>query len=108
MALILEIVSQKGEATVADICAHSDLPKPSAYRLVHDLTQAGFLDPVAKGQYSIGSRLKRLTETEQTDQVVLETIAPLLVEAADSHGAAFFLSRLRGNSVEIILSLIHI
>lgn len=102
MALILEIVSQKGEATVADICSHSDLPKPSAYRLVHDLTQAGFLDPVAKGEYSIGGRLKRMTETEQSDQILLETIAPTLVQAAEAHGAAFFLSRLRGNAVEII------
>ena len=30
---ILEIVGQKGAATVAEICVHADLPKPSAYRL---------------------------------------------------------------------------
>jgi len=35
---ILEIVGQKGEATVAEICAHSDLPKPTAYRLVQILS----------------------------------------------------------------------
>jgi IclR family acetate operon transcriptional repressor len=102
LALILEIVGQKGEATVADICAHSELPKPSAYRLVHDLAQAGFLDPVAKGRYGVGSRLKRITESDQSDQILLETIAPVLLEAADAHGAAFFLSRLRGQAVEII------
>ena len=102
MAMILEIVGQKGEATVADICAHSDLPKPSAYRLVHDLTQAGFLDQVAKGRYGIGNRLKRVTENDQSDQVLLESIAPALAHTAETHGAAFFLSRLRGRSVEII------
>lgn len=102
LALILEIVGQKGEATVADICSHSDLPKPSAYRLVRDLVGAGLLDPVAKGRFAVGSRLKRIAETNQSDQVLLETIAPVLRQAAGDNCVAFFLSRLRGPVVEII------
>lgn len=102
LALILEIIGQKGEASVADICAHSDLPKPSAYRLVNDLTEAGFLDPVSKGRYVVGTRLKRITEPDLSDPVLLDTIGPVLRDAADAHGASFFLSRLRGQSVEII------
>ena len=102
LALILEIVGQIGEATVADICAHSDLPKASAYRLVQDLAGAGLLDPVAKGRYVLGARLRRITEIDLTDQILLDTIAPVLRDAADDHGAAFFLSRLRGKAVEII------
>lgn len=100
--MILEIVSQKGEATVAEISAHTDIPKPTAYRLVNDLTEAGLLDPVSKGQFTIGYRLKQITEPDQSDQALLETIAPVLANAADTHGAAFFLSRLRSNAVEII------
>jgi DNA-binding IclR family transcriptional regulator len=69
---------------------------------VNDLTEAGLLDPVAKGQFAIGYRLKQITEADQSDQVLLETIAPVLRDAADTHGAAFFLSRLRGKAVEII------
>lgn len=102
LALILEIVGQKGEATVADICAHSDVPKPSVYRLVNDLTGAGLLDPVARGRFVIGSRLKRITQTNLSDEVLLDTVTPVLREAADEYGAAFFVSRLRGNAVEII------
>ena len=102
LAMILEIVGQKGDATVADICAHSELPKPSAYRLVRDLTQVGFLDPAAQGKYSVGGRLKWITKSGQSDQVLVETIAPVLQDAADAHGAAFFLARLRGRAVEII------
>ncbi len=102
LTLILEIVGQKGEATVADVCAHSELPRASAYRLVQDLVGAGLLDPVAKGRFAIGTRLKRIVEPDQSDQIVLETIAPALRMAADSKGAAFFLSRLRGRAVEII------
>lgn len=99
---ILEVVGQKGEATVADICAHSDLPKPSAYRLVQDLVGVGLLDPVARGQFSVGSRLKRITRSDHSDRALLEVIAPVLKQAASEFGAAFFLSRLRGKSVEIV------
>jgi DNA-binding IclR family transcriptional regulator len=102
LALILEIVGQKGDATVADICVHSHLPKPTAYRLVHDLVGAGLLDPVAKGRFAVGTRLKLITEPDQSDQVLLETVAPALRQAANADGVAFFLSRLRGQAVEII------
>ncbi|MEQ9258014.1 MAG: IclR family transcriptional regulator C-terminal domain-containing protein [Roseovarius sp.] len=102
LTFILEIVGQKGEATVAEICAHSDLPKPSAYRLVQDLVAAGLLEPVARGRFALGSRLKRITLGDQSDAALLEVIAPVLRRAAEAEGAAFFLSRLRGRAVEII------
>ncbi len=102
LVLILEIVGQKGEATVADICAHSDLPKPSAYRLVQDLVDVGLLEPVARGRFAIGMRLKHVTHSDQSDRALLELIAPTLKQLATELGAAFFLSRLRGKSVEII------
>lgn len=102
LTLILEIVGQKGEATVAAICAHSDLPKPSAYRLVQDLVGVGLLEPVGRGRFAIGTRLKRITHSNHSDHALLEVIAPTLKQAATKFGVAFFLSRLRGKSVEII------
>lgn len=99
---ILEIVGQKGEASVADICAHSDLPKPSAYRLVQDLVSVGLLEPIARGRFAIGTRLKGITHSDHSDRALLELIAPVLKQAASENGVAFFLSRLRGKSVEII------
>jgi DNA-binding IclR family transcriptional regulator len=102
LTLILEIVGQKGDATVAEICAHSDLPKPSAYRLVQDLVGAGLLEPVARGRFAIGSRLKRIAHGNQSDRALRDLVAPALKQAATEHGAAFFLSRLRGRAVEII------
>lgn len=99
---ILEIVGQKGDATVADICANSDLPKPTAYRLVQDLVGVGLLEPVGKGVFTLGTRLKRITYADQSDRVLLELIAPVLKQAANTHGTTFFLSRLRAKAVEII------
>lgn len=102
LACILEIVGQKGAATVAEICAHADLPKPTAYRLVQDLVSAGLLAPSARGQFVIGTRLKRITHRDLSDSALVEVIAPVLARAATDHGTAFFLSRLRGDRVEII------
>ncbi len=102
LATILEIVGQQGETTVADICANSDLPKPSAYRLVQDLVAAGLLEPVSKGHFVVGTRLKRIVRHDQSDRVLQQLIAPKLRSAAEKYGAAFFLSRLRGRAVEII------
>ena len=102
LTLILEVVGQKEETTVAEICAHTDLPKPTVYRLVQDLVSAGLLEPVSRGRFSIGSRLKRITHSDQSDRALLEVIAPALKQAANTHGAAFFWSRLRGKSVEIV------
>ncbi len=100
--MILEIVGQKGEATVADICAHSDLPKPSAYRLVQDLVGVGLIDPVSKGRFAIGTRLMRISQSDQSDAALVDLIAPRLKKTATEYGVAFFLSRLRGPAVEII------
>ncbi|NNL34858.1 MAG: helix-turn-helix domain-containing protein [Silicimonas sp.] len=102
LTCILEIVGQKGEATVAEICTHSGLPKPSAYRLVQDLVGVGLLAPVARGRFTIGTRLKGITHSDQSDRALLELISPVLKQAATDFGTAFFLSRLRGKSVEII------
>lgn len=102
LALILEVVGQKGQATVSDICAQSDLPKPSAYRLVQDLVSSGLLDSPERGEFTIGARLRRITLSDHTDPALLDVIAPVLARGAREHGAAFFLSRLRGHWVEII------
>jgi len=102
VTLILEIIGQKGEATVAEICDHSDLPRASAYRLVQDLVNAGLLEPAARGQFSIGPRLRRIAQSDQSDRTLIDLVAPTLRQAAGDQGAAFFLSRLRGRAVEII------
>lgn len=102
LILILEIVGQKSGVSVADICRLADLPKPTVYRLVQELVATGLLEPVKKGSFAIGTRLKRIAHSDNADQVLLEVIAPVLKHAATDFGTAFFLSRLIGHSVEIV------
>jgi DNA-binding IclR family transcriptional regulator len=100
--LILEIVGQKGDATVGEICAHSDVPKPTAYRIVQELVASGLLESVEKGRFRIGDRLRRIARDDQSDASLIGMIRPTLARAATQFGAAFFLSRLRGRAVEIV------
>ncbi len=102
LSRILEVVGYAGEMNVADISTASDLPKPTVYRLVQDLVSAGLLEPVSRGHFTIGSRLKRIVLNDQSDAALQELVAPSLGKSADEYGAAFFLSRLRDQSVEII------
>lgn len=102
LTMILEIVGQKGQATVADIVAHSDLPKPSAYRLVKDLVTVGLIEPVSKGRFTVGTRLRRIVHSDASDPALINLVSPILKQAANTRGVAFFLSRLRGHAVEII------
>jgi len=101
--LILESVAQAGgELSVSDICEQTGLPAATVYRQVRELCDLGLLEADAKRLFSIGGRLKRITSAQRADQNVREIATPLLADLANQHGAAFFLSRARGNGVEII------
>lgn len=103
LILILEAVAQAGRTlNVAEICKATDLPKPTAYRLVQDLIGTGLLEPEAKGRFTLGARLKRITREDLGESDVIEVAAPLLRDAADEFEVVFFLARLRGRGVEIV------
>ncbi len=102
---IVETIAANGpEAglTVAEIAAVTGFPKASVYRQVHDLVEAGLLEPADRGRYSVGLRTRRLAGTLPIDQTVRRMATPLLKQAAQTHGATFFLSQLTGNTVEIV------
>lgn len=99
---ILEVVGQRGTARVTDICTALDLPRPTAYRLVKDLVEAGLLEPDTPGTFALGARIRRLAVSDTDDRHILDVAAPVLRAASDRLGVTFFLSSLRGRSVEIV------
>ena len=99
---VLELVSQNGKTSVADIASGTGFPRPSVYRHVNDLVAVGFLEPARRGQYVVGARLKRVAGNRFADSNIRQAAAPLLKQSAQAHGATFFLSRLRQSSVDII------
>jgi DNA-binding IclR family transcriptional regulator len=99
---ILEVVAMSGgAATVKDICAATGYPKPSVYRLVQDLLSAELLQSPEKGVFRIGPRLHRISRLDKTDAEISVIVEPYLARLANDFGVACFLSRSRGDSVEI-------
>ena len=99
---ILEVVALSGgAATVNDIAAATGYPRPSVYRLVHDLLSAEFLQSPEKGVFRIGPRLHRISCLDKTDAEISVIVEPYLARLANEFGVACFLSRSRGDSVEI-------
>ena len=99
---ILETVAiSGGSATVSDICAATGYPKPTVYRLVQDLVSAELLYAPEKGVFRIGPRLHRISRMDKSDAEVSVIAEPFLANLSNEFGVASFLSRLRGDSVEI-------
>lgn len=88
--------------TVSEIAAATGVPKPSIYRQVNDLVDAGLLEPRENGRYAVGVRARRLSGQNVMEDVVKQMAVPLLKTAARDTGVAVFLSRLSGASVEIL------
>ena len=102
---ILESVSDAGKSatlTVAEMAAATGVPKPSLYRQVNDLVDAGLLEPREGGRYALGMRALRLSGAFVSADDVKTLAAPLLKMAARDTNVAFFLSRVSGASVDII------
>ena len=99
---ILEVVAMSGgAATVAEISAATGYPKPSVYRLVQDLVSAELLQSPEKGTFRIGPRLHRVSRLDRSDAEISVLVEPYMARLANEHGVACFLSRARGDSVEI-------
>ncbi|MEM7270498.1 MAG: IclR family transcriptional regulator [Pseudomonadota bacterium] len=100
---LLETIAAAGRAlSVNELHGLTGYPKPTCYRLVQDLASHGLIEAEGKGVYGLGQRVLRLALVGRSDADIRLAAASILKEGADAHGAAFFLSRLRGEGVEII------
>lgn len=100
---VVETVSGRSNPmTVSEIAETTGVPKPSIYRQVKDLVDAGLLEPRENGRYAVGLRARRLSDQFVAQDEVKQVAIPVLKRAARKFGTAFFLSRLSGASVDII------
>lgn len=103
--MILETVSGAGKSaalTVSEIAEATGVPKPSLYRQINDLVDAGLLEPRKGRRYAIGVRTRRLSGQFASQDEAKQLAIPLMKTAANELGVAFFMARLSGASVEII------
>lgn len=101
---VLEAVAAAGRPlSAAELEAATSVPRPTCYRMLQTLSEHGLLeDEAGRGRFQIGERLLRLALTGQSDFDIRRAAEPKLIEAADRFGEAVFLSRFRGDGVEII------
>lgn len=99
---ILEITALAGGGvSVSEISVSTGYPKPTCYRIVQDLVAAGLLEAESKGRFRLGRRLHRIARLDRNDADIAAIADPLLQDLADRFGVACFVSRLRGEGVEI-------
>ena len=100
---ILEVVAVAGKPlSVKEISESTNFPRPSCYKLVHDLLQDALLIRDSGNRFVLGERLKQLVRMDQKDSNIRLIAKPLLEKSAEKFGSTFFLSRLRQRGVEII------
>jgi len=101
---VLETVAVAGRPLSASELHHATgLPRPTCYRLLQTLAEHRLLeDPEDNARYRIGERLMRIALLGRPDADVCHAAAPAMKKAAIDLGEAVFLSRFRGQGVEIV------
>lgn len=104
LVAILETIAVAGRPiTTAEIQKATGLPRPTCYRLLQTLAEQQLIDdPGGHSRYVIGQRLMRIALSGKSDTDVCRASQATLRAAASSFGETVFLSRFRGDAVEII------
>lgn len=97
---ILDLFSQERPAWyIDDIIEAMGYTRPTGYRYVRELVEAGFLQKVAAGRYALGARIVVLdNQLRQTDPV-LRAAAPWMHELVEQTGFDAVLSSMFGHQV---------
>ncbi|WP_299851382.1 IclR family transcriptional regulator [uncultured Roseovarius sp.] len=104
LVTILETIAMAGRPiTTGEIQKATGLPRPTCYRLLQTLADQRLIDdPGRQSRYVIGQRLMRIALSGKSDGDVCRASGATLRAAASSFGETVFLSRFRGDAVEII------
>ena len=101
---ILETIAVAGRPiTTGEVQQATSLPRPTCYRLLQTLADQRLIDDATgQSRYVIGQRLMRIALSGKSDGDVCRAAEATLRAAASRFGETVFLSRFRGDAVEII------
>ena len=104
LVAILETIAVAGRPiTTAEIQKATGLPRPTCYRLLQTLADQQLIDdPGEPSRYVIGERLMRIALSGKSDGDICRASGATLRAAATNFGETVFLSRFRGDAIEII------
>lgn len=99
---LLEIVGEERDASLAELAAHTKLPKSTLMRLLGILVQAGFLKRTAHGRYRVSLKLWRIGATALDQDAIRDGVIPVLRDlVAKTSETAHYSVYERGYSVYI-------
>lgn len=80
----LTFMNQKGDATVTDVARAVGIPRTTAHRVLATLASEGYVEKQPPSDYyRITSRVQKLAQGFQVEQLLLEIAKPLIAEAGD-------------------------
>ena len=91
-AVVLDLLSQHDELTIADIAKRSDQPRSSVYRLISSMTDVGFVEPgTERGRVRLGSSVFELARAAGRRYDIRRVSGPVLRRLREEVGVSVYL-----------------
>jgi DNA-binding IclR family transcriptional regulator len=102
VAQVLELISGSPEGlALVEIASITDMPMPSAHRLLSNLLDAGFvIGQRGRSRYKIGPRIMRIFQNALSNEVLRSVAEPILLPIADRFGEVAYLVRFVNGEVQ--------
>ncbi|MEX0794982.1 MAG: IclR family transcriptional regulator [Pirellulaceae bacterium] len=99
---VLEVLAAaEGALALVDIVSELEYHKPTVHRLLHDLSELGYVTKVEKGKYQLTGKLRRMTIGKFDDRLI-EIASPYLKSLHGKTGETVNLGCMRGTSVRYL------
>jgi len=99
---VLEALNQTGSATALELSQRSGVPRPTVYRLLRTLEEAGYIGRgIGDERFHLLLKVRRLSGGFRDEQVLSEVAAPRLRELTERIGWPCDLSTLEGLTMVI-------
>jgi len=99
---LIREMNHRPHSTLAELHRDTGLPKPTLHRLLATLKAAGYVRAdVAKGVYSLTSKVKELSEGFTEYELVVEVGRPILVDATRKYGVPLAIGILENERIKV-------
>lgn len=99
---VLEVLAAAERAMpLVEIVSELGYHKPTVHRLLHDLSELGYVARVEKGTYKLTSKLRRMTNGNLDDRLI-DIATPFLQSLHEKTGETVNLGCMRGDSVRYL------
>lgn len=90
--VLLDLAQDGGISSIASISDHTDIPRPTVFRLLQTLAAKGFVIKTARGEYSVGAAFFTLTSAagQSLGAALQESLRRLSATTGESSSMAMY------------------